>query len=234
MKGIILAGGKGVRLHPYTSILPKPLMPIDDYPILEIVLMQLKKSGFDEITISVGHLASLIRAYFGSGDKLGIKIKYSEEDHPLGTAGPMSLIADLDEDFLLMNGDLLTNLNYKDMFERHVHSNSIASIALCKRKVPISLGIIRLDKNKHVIDYAEKPTLTHYVSMGIYVFKRNILKYIEKNKHMNLPDLIKILITRNEHINSYIFKGKWLDIGRPEDYKEAVEIFKKNRKLFLG
>ena len=234
MKAVILAGGKGVRLYPYTSILPKPLMPIDEYPILEIVIRQLKKSGFNKITICVGHLASLIRAYFGSGDKLGLKIKYSEEESPLGTAGPLSLIEDLDENFLLMNGDILTNLDYKDIFEKHIKSKSIATIAICERKVPISLGIIKFDKNKNVIDYIEKPNLTHYVSMGIYVFKRNILKYISKNKFLNLPDLIKILIEKNEKINSYLFRGKWLDIGRPEDYKEAVEIFKKNQKLFLG
>ncbi len=234
MKAIILAGGKGVRLYPYTSILPKPLMPIDDLPILEIVLRQLKRSGFENITISVGHLASLIRAYFGAGEKIGLKIKYSEEEQPLGTAGPMFLIEDLDEDFLLMNGDLLTNLDYKDMFERHVQSSSIATVAICKRKVPISLGLIKLDKNKKIIEYIEKPTLTHYVSMGIYIFKKDILKYVVKNKRMDLPDLIKILISRNESINSYLFKGKWLDIGRPEDYKEATAVFKKNHKLFLG
>ncbi len=234
MKAVILAGGKGVRLYPYTSILPKPLMPIDDLPILEIVLRQLKRSGFENITISVGHLASLIRAYFGSGEKVGLKINYSEEEQPLGTAGPMFLIEDLDENFLLMNGDLLTNLDYKDMFEHHVHSSSLATIAICKRKVPISLGIIELDNNKNIIDYIEKPTLTHYVSMGVYIFRKNILKYVEKNKYMDLPDLIKILISRNESINSYIFKGKWLDIGRPEDYKDATVVFKKNRKLFLG
>lgn len=233
MRVVILAGGKAVRLQPYTSVLPKPLMPIDNYPILEIVLKQLKKSGFDEITISVGHLASLIRAYFGIGEKFGLQIKYSEEEIPLGTAGPLSLIKDLDENFLLMNGDLLTNLDYKDMFENHIKNKSIATIAICKRKVPISLGIIELDKNKTVIDYIEKPNLTHYVSMGIYVFKRDILKYINKNKYLNLPDLIKILIEKNEKINSYIFKGKWLDVGRPEDYEEAVEIFTKNHKLFL-
>jgi len=234
MKGVILAGGKGVRLYPYTSILPKPLMPIDNYPILEIVIRQLKKSGFNEITICVGHLSSLIKAYFGSGDKLGVKIKYSEEEMPLGTAGPLSLIKDLDENFLLMNGDILTNLDYKDMFEKHKKSNNIASIAICKRKAPISLGIIKLDRNKTVIDYIEKPNLIHYVSMGIYVFNREILKYIKKNTFLNLPDLIKILINKKEEINSYLFKGKWLDIGREEDYKKAVEIFKKNSKLFLG
>lgn len=233
MRVIILAGGKGVRLQPYTSVLPKPLMPIDNYPILEIVLKQLKKSGFDEITISVGHLASLIRAYFGIGEKFGLQIKYSEEEIPLGTAGPLSLIKDLDENFLLMNGDLLTNLDYKDMFVNHIKSESIATIAICKRKVPISLGIIELDKNKIVTNYIEKPNLTNYVSMGIYVFKIDILKYINRNKYMNLPDLIKILIEKKEKINSYIFRGKWLDIGRPEDYKEAVDIFKKNHKLFL-
>jgi NDP-sugar pyrophosphorylase family protein len=233
MRVVILAGGKGVRLQPYTSVLPKPLMPIDNYPILEIVLKQLKKSGFDEITISVGHLASLIRAYFGIGEKFGLQIKYSEEEILLGTAGPLSLIKDLDENFLLMNGDLLTDLDYKDMFENHIKNKSIATIAICKRKVPISLGIIELDKNKTVIDYIEKPNLTHYVSMGIYVFKRDILKYINKNKYLNLPDLIKILIEKNEKINSYIFKGKWLDVGRPEDYEEAVEIFTRNHKLFL-
>jgi len=234
MKAVILAGGKGVRLYPYTSILPKPLLPIDNFPILEVVVRQLKKFGFDEMTICVGYLASLIKAFFGNGTNFGVKIKYSEEHTQLGTAGPLSLVKGLDENFLLMNGDLLTNLDYKDMFENHIKSRSIATIAICKRKVPVTLGIIELDRNKKVLDYIEKPNLYHYVSMGIYVFKKDIFKYIKKNKYFNLPDLIKKLIKENEKINSYVFRGKWLDIGRPEDYKEAVETFKKNKKLFLS
>ncbi|MFC1816540.1 NDP-sugar synthase [Thermodesulfobacteriota bacterium] len=234
MKAIILAGGKGVRLRPYTFIFPKPLMPIDNYPILEIVIRQLKKSGFNDINLCVGHLANLIRAYFESVNNLGVKIRYSEEKAPLGTAGPLSLVEDLSDDFLVMNGDLLTDLDYKDLFANHLKSKSIATIAICKRVVPISLGIIKLNQSNNVVDYIEKPNLNHYVSMGIYVFNRDILNYIKHDEFLNLPDLIKNLISKKENINSYIFKGIWLDIGRVEDYSEAIEIFKKNQKQFIG
>jgi len=211
MQAIILAGGKGTRLAPYTTVFPKPLMPIGDMPILEIVIRQLKKHGFTKIVLAVGHLAGLIEAYFGS--KWGVEITYSREDEPLGTAGPLALIDDLDEIFLVMNGDLLTNIDYKD--------------------VPISLGVLELDGEGNITDYVEKPTLKYKVSMGIYIFNKNILNYIGRGKYLDFPDLIKTLIQNGENVSGYMFEGYWMDIGRHEDYAKVLDEFESVKDKLL-
>lgn len=222
MKAVILAGGKGTRLRPYTTAFPKPLMPVGDKPILEIIVRQLKLHGIDEIVMAVGHLAELIMTFFGDGSKFGLKIKYSREDKPLGTAGPLSLLKDeLTETFLVMNGDILTTLNYSDLIEYHKKNKAIATIALNKRDVYIDFGVVELDEDSNIADYIEKPTLHYLVSMGIYVFEPKVLKYIPNNKKFDFPDLVKRLISAGEKVKGYIYDGYWLDIGRPEDYERA-------------
>ncbi|MFC1517587.1 sugar phosphate nucleotidyltransferase [Candidatus Margulisiibacteriota bacterium] len=233
MQAIILAGGKGTRLKPYTTIFPKPLVPVGDIPILEIVIRQLKHHGFKKITIAVGHLAELIEAFFGDGKKWGVEISYSLEDKPLGTAGPIALVDDLENDFLIMNGDLLTSINFKDLMEKHKKNKAISTISIYKKDHKIELGILELDKDNNLTDYIEKPTKTYPVSMGIYIFNKKILGYIPKNKHLDLPDLIKTLISKKEKIHGYLFKDKWLDIGQEKDYLNAIEEFNIHRKLFL-
>lgn len=229
MQAIILAGGKGKRLAPYTTILPKPLMPIADMPILEIVLLQLKKHGFTDIVLAVGHLAGLIQAYCGDGSRWGLNITYSMEDEPLGTAGPLSLIDGLEENFLVMNGDLLTNIDYSDLMGYHLQKNALATVSMYNKDVPISLGVLKLDDSGNIIDYIEKPTLTYKVSMGIYILNRKILDHIEKGKYLDFPVLIKQLIGENEKVVGYDFTGYWMDIGRHEDYSKVLEEFE-NRK----
>lgn len=222
MKAVILAGGKGTRLRPYTTAFPKPLMPVGDKPILEIIVRQLESHGINEIIMAVGHLAELIMTFFGDGSKFGVRIKYSREDEPLGTAGPLSLIKDeLTETFLVMNGDILTTLNYSDLIEYHKRSGAIATIALNKRDVYIDFGVVELDEDSNITDYIEKPTLHYLVSMGIYVFEPEVLKYIPNNKKFDFPDLVKKLISAGEKVKGYIYDGYWLDIGRPEDYEKA-------------
>jgi len=222
MKAVILAGGKGTRLRPYTTAFPKPLMPVGDKPILEIILRQLKSHGINEIIMAVGHLAELIMTFFGDGSKFGVRIKYSREDEPLGTAGPLSLVKDeLTETFLVMNGDILTTLNYSDLIEYHKRSGAIATIALNKRDVYIDFGVVELDEDSNITDYIEKPTLHYLVSMGIYVFEPEVLKYIPNNKKFDFPDLVKKLISAGEKVKGYIYDGYWRDIGRPEDYEKA-------------
>jgi NDP-sugar pyrophosphorylase family protein len=225
MQAIILAGGKGTRLAPYTTVFPKPLMPIDDMPILEIVICQLKKHGFTKIVLAVGHLAGLIEAYFGDGSKWGVEIVYSREDEPLGTAGPLALIDDLDENFLVMNGDILTNIDYSDLMRYHIDKCALSTVSMYTKDVPISLGVLELDDDGHITDYIEKPTLKYKVSMGIYIFNRKILDYIEQGKYLDFPDLIKKLITKGENIQGYMFVGYWMDIGRHEDYSKVLEEF---------
>ncbi|MGB9928794.1 MAG: sugar phosphate nucleotidyltransferase [Methanosarcina sp.] len=225
MQAIILAGGRGRRLLPYTTVIPKPLMPVGEKPILEIVLTQLKNYGFQKATIAVGYLAEFIEAYFKNGERIGININYSREFEPLGTAGPISLIEDLDNDFLVMNGDILTNINYQKFIDYHKESHSIATIAVCVKEVPISLGVIKANDHDELIDYIEKPTLKYEVSMGIYAFNKRILDYIEKSKYLDFPDLIKKVIKNNEVVKVYHSNDYWLDIGRPEDYEKALNEF---------
>ena len=233
MQAVIMAGGKGTRLAPYTTVFPKPLMPIGEMPILEIVIRQLKKHGFTRIVLAVGHLAGLIEAYFGDGSKWGVKIKYSREEKPLGTAGPLSLIDDLDENFLVMNGDLLTDIDYSDLMGFHMENGALSTICMYTKDVPISLGVLELDREGNIVDYIEKPTLKYKVSMGIYIFNKKILEHIEKGIYLDFPVLIKNLINKGENIRGYNFNGYWMDIGRHEDYSRVLEEFESMKDQLL-
>ena len=232
MKAVILAGGKGTRLKPYTTVFPKPLMPINDKPILEIVIRQLKSHAFDDVIITVGHLAELIMTFFGDGGKFGVKIEYSREDKPLGTAGGLGLIKkELNETFLMMNGDVLTTLDFSDLVSYHKRNDAIATIALKKREVDIDFGVVELDNGNSIVGYNEKPKIDYLVSMGVYVFNPKVLEYIRPNEYLDFPDIIKELISNGETVKGYVYDGYWLDIGRPDDYeranKEIEEIYPK-------
>lgn len=233
MHAIILAGGKGTRLRPYTTILPKPLMPVGDLPILEIVIRQLKKAGFKRITFAVGYLAELLEAYFGNGSKWGVEISYSREQEPLGTAGPISLIDDIDENFLVMNGDILTTLDYSDLMHYHSLHDSMATICVFSKKVQINLGVLKIDQDQEIRDYIEKPSYSYQVSMGIYAFNREVLKYIPQNIRLDFPDLICRLIDEGHSIQGYLFSDYWRDIGTPEDYQLALDEFEEKKEMFL-
>jgi NDP-sugar pyrophosphorylase family protein len=222
MKAIILAGGKGTRLRPYTTVFPKPLMPIGDKPILEIVIRQLKSHGFESIIMAVGHLAELIMTFFNDGSKYGINIKYSRENKPLGTAGPLALMKEeLKETFLMLNGDVLTTLDYSELVNYHKRNGAIATIALKKRAVEIDFGVVQLNDSNSIVEYTEKPKIDYLVSMGVYAFEPRVLEYIRPKEYLDFPDLIKILISNGESVKGYVYDGYWLDIGRPEDYERA-------------
>lgn len=233
MKAIILAGGRGSRLDPYTTVLPKPLMPIGNIPIIEIVIRQLRHAGFDAITLAVGYLAELLMAYLGDGTKFGVHIHYSREEHPLGTAGPLSLLEELDEPFVVMNGDLLTTLDYRALWEQHCANGAIATLATYRRDVKIDLGVIESDALGQVKRYIEKPTYHYNVSTGIYVFEPAVLGFIPQTERMDLPDLILKLVASGEMVATYPFNGIWLDIGQSEDYREAVAEFEQHTSEFL-
>lgn len=231
MKTVILAGGKGTRLKPYTTVFPKPLMPIRDKPILEIVIEQLKSHGLDDIIMAVGHYAELIKAFFGDGSKHGVKITYSREDTPLGTVGALSLIMDeLDSTFLMMNGDVLTDIDYSKLVENHKKSGAMVTISLKKRNVNIDFGIVEIDDENTITDYTEKPTIDYHVSMGVYVLEPEVLDYIPAGEKMDFPELMKTLISDGKKINGFIHEGYWLDIGRPEDYDKANQDIENNLK----
>jgi len=233
LKAIVLAGGRGTRLAPYTSILPKPLMPIGDMPILEVMLMQMKRAGVDEAILTVGHLASLLRAYFGYGEQWDMNIHYSYEKEPLGTAGPISLVKGLDDTFLVTNGDVLTTLDLKRLIEFHKNEGGVATIAVHKRQVRIDLGVVLSNDDHSITGYVEKPTYDYTVSMGIYVFEPRVLEFIPAGQHLDFPDLVLKLIAAGEKVVAYPFDGYWMDLGRPDDYEKANEDFKNMKRQFL-
>ncbi|CEG11155.1 Nucleotidyl transferase [groundwater metagenome] len=223
MKAVILAGGKGTRLRPFTYMIPKPLMPIGEQPIIEIILNQLKNNGFNNIIISTGYKENLIRMFLNGADKkYDLNIKYSNEDEPLGTVGSLSLIRDeLNEDFILMNGDTLCTLNYNELMKYHKKSGNMATITLHKKNININFGVVKLD-GVDIVDYTEKPIHSYFVSIGVYVFKPEVLKYMPGGR-LDFPDIIKILIKNGEKVGGYIFDDYWLDVGRYEDYMKANE-----------
>jgi NDP-sugar pyrophosphorylase family protein len=225
MKAVILAGGKGARLTPYTKILPKPLMPMGDMPILEILLRQMRRCGVRQVILTVGHLAELLRAFFQDGNWLGMEIEYSYEDLPLGTAGPLSLINGLEDTFLVTNGDVLTTLDFQSVIEYHKKSKAIGTIASHVRKMQIDYGIIQTNSGNVINGYIEKPTYEFCVSMGIYVFEPRVLSYLRFNEYLDLPDLILKLIGAGERVMSYPFSGYWMDLGRVCDYETAARDF---------
>ena len=233
MKAIVLAGGKGTRLAPYTKILPKPLMPIGETPILEVILRQMKLAGVDHVILTVGHLSSLLRTFFQDGSQWGIKIEYSYEEHPLGTAGPIALIDGLEETFFVTNGDVLTTLRFADLLRFHQENGATATIAVHQREVKIDLGVIQWDGKPEINGYIEKPTYDYCVSMGIYIFEPRVLNYIPKGQRLDFPDLVKKLIAAGEKVVGYEFSGYWQDLGRPDDYEQAAQDFERMRTEFL-
>ena len=233
MQAVILAGGQGRRLQPYTAVLPKPLMPIGDVPILEVVVRQLKRAGFTDVTMAVGYLAELLMAYFGDGSKLGVRVRYSREEIPLGTAGPLSLVERPEQPFLVMNGDLLTTLDYRSLWNWHREQGAIATLATFRRDVKIDLGVIETDGEGWVRGYIEKPTYHYTVSTGIYVFEPSVLDHVPHHQRMDLPDLIRKLLAGGERVATYPFEGIWLDIGRWEDYERAALEFEQHRAEFI-
>jgi NDP-sugar pyrophosphorylase family protein len=233
MQAIILAGGKGRRLLPYTTVLPKPLMPIGDYPIIEVILRQLKRAGFNRISISTGYLHELIHAYLDSNKTLGLKIDYSHEETPLGTIGPLRLIENLEDTFLVMNGDILTDLDYKKLIESHKKQGAIATVATYQRDTNIDFGVLEINSEKKIIAFREKPTYHFNVSMGVYVFSKKILDYVPADTPFGFDQLMYALITKNEEVYSYPHAGYWLDIGRPDDYARSIEEFERYKDRFL-
>ena len=233
MKAVVMAGGKGTRLAPYTKILPKPLLPIGDMPILEVLIRQMKQAGVDEIFLTVGHLSELLRAFFQDGEQWGVKINYCYEDFPMGTVGALAQISGLNETFLMTNGDVLTTLNPQALFAFHKRQQAMATIAVHHRKVKIDFGVLQLNGSSSVTGYLEKPMLEYMVSMGMYVFEPDVVAYVPKRQYLDFPDLILKLIAAGEKVVAYPFDGYWQDLGRPDDYEQAANDFDGMRSQFL-
>jgi len=232
-RAVILAGGRGTRLRPYTTVLPKPLMPIGDYPILEVIVKQLAYYGFEHITMAVNHQADIIKAFFSDGSKWRVHIDYSLEDRPLSTMAPLGLIKDLPEDFLVMNGDILTDLDFYEFFEYHTSNKNIFTISSFKREQKSEYGVLEIDNLNKLVAFREKPVINYEVSMGIYMASKKILKYIPKNKPYGFDNLMLDLIADANPASVKQFDGYWLDIGRTDDYLQAIEEFDKLKERFL-
>ncbi len=233
MKAVILAGGKGTRLLPYTTILPKPLMPIGEMPILEVMLLQMRDAGITDVILTVGHLSELLRAFFKDGRQFGLNITYNYENHPLGTAGPLAMVDGLDDTFLVTNGDVLTTLNLRALIEFHKQQCAITTIAAHRRQSKIDLGVLKHNGDDRITGYIEKPVYDFLVSMGIYVFEPTVLKYIAHDQYLDFPDLVRRLIAADERVMKYEFDGYWEDLGRPDDYARAARDFENMHEQFL-
>jgi NDP-mannose synthase len=236
-RAVVLAGGQGTRLRPYTTVLPKPLMPVGDRPILDIVVRQLRNSGFERITMATGYLAELIEVFFRDGDNYGVSIDYFREQEPLGTVGALSMIDGLDGgDFLVMNGDVLTDIDYAALLEEHTASGAAATIATKTRDVRIQLGVLVFgdtDDRSRLTGYMEKPNVRYEASMGVYCFAPRVLEHIEQGEALDFPDLVLKLIAAGEVVRAYPSDGYWLDIGRHDDYEAAQAEFEELRARLL-
>src|SRR5262245_166207 len=234
IRAVILAGGKGTRLLPFTTNFPKPLMPLGDTPVLKILINRLVGFGITDITLAVGHLAELIKAYFDQHKSLlkQIKLRYVVEENPTGTAGALSLVPDLDQTFLVMNGDLVTNTDFHALVQFHREQNAALTIATHARQVKLDFGIIEFDDRNRITNYREKPEATYHVSMGIYVYEPSVLKYIKPGEYIDFPEIVLNLLERGELVCAYPCDCLWLDIGRPDDYARAQELFAERREVF--
>jgi len=231
---VIFAGGRGRRLEPYTSVLPKPLMPIGNRSILEILVTQLADAGFRNLTFSVGYLSHLIRAVFDNGPGSRVNITWVKEPEPLGTAGPLRLVEGLDSTFLAMNGDLLTTLDIGALLEHHRESGNVLTIASHRRRVQTDYGVLHLGDGadlQRVFGYEEKPEMTWNVSMGIYALEPSVMSLIPPEGPFDFPELVKALLDEGQPIGAFVHEGLWLDIGRHEDYENAVELWAHGARL---
>jgi len=234
MKAVVLAGGKGTRLRPYTAVLPKPLVPVEDTPILEIILGQLSRAGIVDVTITVGHLASLIETFFGDGSRFGVRLRYFREDAPLSTVGSLPFIEELTEPFLVMNGDVLTDIDFAELRAFHDERGGIAAIATAAREQQADFGVVRWDGDTRIVEFVEKPMARYHVSMGVYVFSRAVLNYIPKGDPFGFDELMQAMLDAGERVYSYPHTGYWLDLGRPDDYERAIADFGRMREQFVG
>jgi NDP-mannose synthase len=224
MRAVILAGGKGTRLKPYTITLPKPLVPVGgEMPILEIIIRQLSQVGFDHITLAVNHMANLIMAFFGDGSRWGVRIDYSLEDSTLSTIGPLTLIPDLPDHFLVMNGDILCDLNYMDFYNYHVSSDNDVTVSVYKRSAKIDFGVLSYDGNRGLTQFVEKPVYHFDVSMGVYCLTHRVIEPLTKGQPYGFDNLMIDGIKNRNKIGVMPFDGYWLDMGRPDDFDTANE-----------
>jgi NDP-sugar pyrophosphorylase family protein len=234
IEAVILAGGKGTRLRPYTVSIPKPLVPLGEEPIIDILLRQLESCGIRRVHIALGHLANLIKAYFDQMDgRREMEIRHSFERTALGTIGPIKQIPTLGETFLVLNGDVLTTLSFPDLVAVHRRQGCIATLAVHQRQVEMDYGVVDVTPDSRIVGHREKPSLQVKVGMGIYVFEHRVLNYIPDDRKFDIPDLIHVLLDAGEGIAAYESEDYWMDIGRPDDYEIAYRDYTASPERFV-
>lgn len=232
---VILAGGQGSRLRPYTTVLPKPLIPVGDVPILELLVKQLRAQGLRRLIFATNYRDGLLRSYFGTGSSFGVDISYCKENRPMGTVGPLHLVADeLPQSFLVMNGDILTDLNYRTLLEAHKQSGRLLTLGTYQRQLKIKDGVLDVDASGQVSGFREKPTIPLTISLGAYAMDRAVLDLIPPGVSYSMDELVLTMLDRNLPVNTHHHEGMWLDIGTPDDLERANELFASKRTSFLG
>jgi NDP-sugar pyrophosphorylase family protein len=234
MQAILMAGGKGSRLRPFTAILPKPLVPIGEISILEMVLRQLQYYGFRKIIITVGHKAELIMAVVGDGGRFGLDISYHYEEKPLGTMGALAYLDGLEDNFLVMNGDICTNMDFSKFYNDHIRGGAKATIGTYARCEKMELGVLTVDETgQKIVGFKEKPTYDFLVSMGVNALNKSIVELIPKGELFGFDDLMNKMLEKKIDVRSYQFDGLWHDIGMPEDYERMLQDFKGDPAAYL-
>jgi NDP-mannose synthase len=234
VKAVIMAGGRGSRLAPYTTVLPKPLMPLTDRPVIDVVLRQLVFAGVEGIVISVGHLGSLIESWVRSEPDYGVPVSFLYENEPLGTAGALGNIPAPEDTFLALNGDILTTLRFAELRDFHASSGAIATMAVKQRTVEVEYGVVHGDENGFVVSMEEKPRLTYTVSMGVYAFEPAIVEHITAGERVDFPDLLQRAMAGGARVATYPFDGYWRDIGNRDDYEAAIADFAADPSRFVS
>jgi NDP-sugar pyrophosphorylase family protein len=237
MQAVILAGGRGTRLQPYTFVFPKPMLPVGGHPIIDTIVRQLAYFGFDDIVICLGYLGDYIRMYFSDETNVpdSARIRFVAEDEPLGTAGPVALVPELEDDFLVINGDILTTIDYRQFVATHKEKGADLSVSVRIRDIKMSLGLIEMNEARRITGFKEKPTFTFYDNMGIYVYNKRVMQYIKPEVRLDVNELIEVLLEHNGDVYGYLSQDEyyWIDVGQHSDYEAANREFEKRRHIFV-
>jgi NDP-mannose synthase len=233
MRAVIMAGGRGTRLAPYTTVLPKPLMPLSDRPILGVILRQLAAAGIEHVTISVGHLGGILEAWVRHTEDFGVPVDFLYETEPLGTAGALGLLDNPAGPFLALNGDILTTMDFCELAAHHRRDSATATMAVTHRSVDIEYGVVHTESDGALRALEEKPQIRYLVSMGVYAFDASITRHIEPGERIDFPDLLLRARSRGDRVGTFRFEGYWRDIGNHDDYEQAVSDFAADSTRFM-
>jgi NDP-sugar pyrophosphorylase family protein len=224
LRAVVMAGGYGTRLRPITEELPKPMLPIGDRPLLELTLQQLRDAGIKRVNLATHYKRDIIANHFGDGHNFGVKIRYVEEDQPLGTAGALGLIETSEDPLLVINGDVVTRVDFHAMLDFHRHHRADMTVAVRQHEVQLPHGVVETD-GLAITGISEKPILRHFMNAGIYLLNPEMCRFVPSGRRYDMTDLISRLIAEGCRVVSFPIREYWLDIGQVEDYQKALRDF---------